>query len=68
MLANIAPKYVEELSNMQQQAKDRAQDSATGMTDSIDSTDIDKIGGEMKDKATEGSGSFEDLLKNLGKK
>lgn len=68
MLANIAPKYVEELSNMQQQAKDRAQDSATGITNSINSTDIDKIGGEMKDKATEGSGSFEDLLKNLGKK
>lgn len=68
MLANIAPKYVEELSNMQQQVKDRAQDSASGMTQSIDSTDLDKIGDDMEDKATGSSGSFEELLKNLGKK
>lgn len=68
MLANIAPKYVEELSNMQQQAKEKAQDSAAGMTDSINATDIDKIRGNIENDAKDSSGSFEQLLKNLGKK
>lgn len=64
MLANIAPKYVEELSSMQQQAKEKAEDSASGVTETIGSTDVDNIENNVKDS----SDSFEQLLKNLGKK
>lgn len=67
-IASIAPKYVEELSNMQEQSKQKAQDSVAGATQPIDSTDIGKVGDKIENEGKEGTGSFEQLLKNLGKK
>lgn len=67
-LKSIAPKYVEELSNVQEQAKQKAQDSESGAAQLIDSTNIDKVGDKMENEGKDGTGSFEQLLKNIGKK
>lgn len=67
-LASIAPKYVEELSNMQMQAKQKVQDSASGAAESINATDVDTVEDKVEDKAKENSDSFAQMLRNLGKK
>lgn len=67
MLAQIAPKYMNELSDLQKKAKDRVQDSNAGIQ-SIDSTDINNVSDEVEESGKESAGGFGQFLKDLGKK
>jgi membrane protein required for colicin V production len=71
MLAKIAPKYLDELSSLQNKAKAEVQ-SSTGSINtnipSLDSGTVSKIGNEVKESGKAGAGNFEQFLKDLGKK
>ncbi len=74
MLASVARPYMEDVIDFQNKAKDSIQNTTAGFntrsinTRQLDSVDVNSVTNDIKDKAKEGSGQFDQFLKDLGNK
>lgn len=72
LLAKISPKYIEELSNLQKKAKSNMQDSRVmdieNPTHDRVTDSVGNVADDIEESGEDSAGSFENLLKNLGRK